>query len=120
MLEYLPESQGNFLGVKGSGKLTDHDYREVYVPRLEATVQEYGKVRLLFYMDESFAGWELGALWDDTKYGMKYKDNFEKLAVVGGAKWIEVGIKLFSRLMKGEVKTFPAEQLAAAWDWLKA
>lgn len=120
MLEYLPESEGNVLGVKGSGKLTDHDYREVYVPRLEDTVKEYGQVRLLFYMDESFAGWELGAMWDDAKYGMKYKDNFEKLAVVGGAKWIEVGVKLFSHFMKGEVKTFPAEQLAAAWDWLKA
>jgi hypothetical protein len=40
--------------------------------------------------------------------------------VVGAAKWIEVMTKLFAHVMPGEVKTFPGEQLAAAWEWIKA
>jgi len=36
MLEILPESQGNILGVKATGKLTKQEFQEVLVPRLKA------------------------------------------------------------------------------------
>ncbi len=120
MITVMPETEGKLLGIKASGRLTDQDYRDVYIPRVETLVREYGQLRLLFFMDDSFTGWELGAMWDDAKYGLKYKNNFEKLAVVGGAKWIEAGAKLFAHFMPGEVKTFPADQVAAAWEWLKS
>jgi SpoIIAA-like len=120
MITVMPETHGNILSIKASGKLTDQDYKEVYIPMVEAAIKEFNTIRLLFFMDDSFAGWDLSALWDDAKYGMKYKDNFEKLAVVGGAKWIDTGIKLFAHFMEGEVKTFSGDQLAAAWSWLQS
>jgi hypothetical protein len=48
MIEKLSGSAGNFLAFKASGKLTDHDYKEMYVPALKAAVEAYGKVRIVF------------------------------------------------------------------------
>ncbi len=120
MLEILPDSQKDILAVKATGKLTDKDYQEVLIPRLEALIKEYGKAKFLFLFDENFQGWELGALWDDAKLGLRHRNDFAKVAVVGGARWVEWGVKVFSPFMGGEVKTFPLDQLSQAADWIKA
>jgi hypothetical protein len=104
MFQIMPESQGKILGVRATGKLTDQDYQEILIPRLEALIKKHGKVRLLCFMDEEFAGLEAGAIWDDAKFFLPHKDDFEKMAIVGGPKWIELIMKLFAPLMKGEHK----------------
>lgn len=119
MIEVLEESQGRILGVRARGKVTDQDYKEILVPRLEAIIKEFGQARLLFFMGEDFAGYTAGAMWDDARFGLRHKDDFDKVAVVGGVKWIEWAVKLFARLMKGEVKTYSPEQLAEAWAWIR-
>lgn len=120
MFEIMANSEGKVLGVRATAKLTDRDYREVFIPALEERFQKYGQLRLLFYMDENFSGWEMGALWEDTKLDIKHKDDFEKVAIVGGPKWLEWFMKLVSPLVKAEVKKFPPDQITAAWEWLKA
>ena len=56
MLEILPESQANILGVKAGGKLISRELQEVLVPRLKAIIQAHGRVRLLFSLDEDVPG----------------------------------------------------------------
>jgi hypothetical protein len=120
MVTVLPGSAGNILGIQASGKLTGKDYEEVMVPKLEELIGKFGQARFLCHVDEDFAGMELAAMLDDAKFFLKHKNDLEKLAVVGAAKWIEVMTRLFAHVMPGEVKTFPSEQLAAAWEWIKA
>ncbi len=118
MIEVLPESQGKFLWVRARGKITSRDYEEVLIPRLESAIQEQGKVRLLCQVEEDFQGMEAGAMWDDTKFGMKHRKDFEKMALVGGTRWMDWLMKLFSPLMEGELKAFSQEQLQEAWEWV--
>jgi len=121
MIELLPESEGNVLGLRASGKLTAEDYEEFLVPRIEAAAKEYGTVRFLYYLDEEFEGWEPKAMWDDFKVGVgKVKKDFERFALVGGPKWVEWAMKLDNYLMKAEVKTFHIDQLLEAWEWVKS
>ena len=120
MIEVLPQSEGKTFGVRFTGKATDEDYENVVLPGLETVIQEYGKVRCLYFMDEGFQGWELGAMWDDAKYGIKHKNDFEKIAVVGGPKWTEWATRFASHFMSTEIKTYSADQLDDAWSWVKA
>ena len=120
MIEVMPESQGNVIGVKFSGKITTREYEATIIPRLEAVLKEHGKARLMYVVDEGFEGAEAGAVWDDTKLGIKHRHDFEKLAMVGGAKWMEWLTKLCARFISGETRTFPQEQLQEAWVWLKS
>jgi hypothetical protein len=120
MFQIMPESAGKIIGVRASGKLTDRDYREVLIPYLEPLIKQYGKVRFLCCIEEDFAGMEAGAMWDDAKFYFPHRNDFEKMALVGGPKWIELMMKLFAPLMQGEVKIFAGDQLPQAWEWLKA
>jgi SpoIIAA-like len=120
MIEVMSESQGNMIGVKISGKITAREYEEVIIPRVEAILQEYGQARFMYVLDEGFQGAEAGAMWDDTKFGLKHRHDFEKLALVGGAKWMEWLTKMCAKFISGETKTFPLERLPEAWDWLKS
>jgi hypothetical protein len=119
MLEIMPESKGKLLWVRASGKLTDADYQEVLIPRLEALIKEHGRIRLLFLLEEDFQGWEPGALWDDARLGLHHLHDFEKIAVVGAPRWVDLTVKLFARFMDAEVKAVIREQLTEAWAWIQ-
>ncbi len=120
MVEIIAGSQGNVVGVKVSGTLTDKEYKEVLIPKLEIIIKAEGKIRFLCHMDNGFKGWEMAAAWDDLTFWLKHKNDFSKLAVVGGSKWIEVGTKISAHIMGGQVKVFPEEELQKAWEWIKA
>ena len=111
MIEILPETQGKVLAIKASGKLTDANYRDILLPRLEQIIQEQGNARVLCVMPPHFHGWEMDAMWDDATFGMTHRTDFEKFAVVGAKPWIEWGAKLGARFMKTELQTFSREQL---------
>jgi hypothetical protein len=55
---------------------------------------------------------------DDAKFSLPHKDDFEKMAIVGGPKWVKLTMKLFAPLMPGDVKVFAGEQLSEAWEWM--
>jgi hypothetical protein len=120
MLSIMPPSHHNILGVQATGKVTEGDYQDVLIPQLEGVLNKYPKARFLYYLDEGFTGWEMGAMWEDAKFGLRHKDDFEKIAVVGGPKWVAWGTNLFKYFMEGQVKVFPPEQLQEAWNWLES
>jgi hypothetical protein len=120
MVEIMPESHGKMLAVKVDGKLTDADYKEIFIPRSEELIKQFGKIRMFVHMAKNFRGWEPHAAWDDAVFGIKHRNDFEKLAVVGGANWIEWGTKLAKHLMSGEVRTYSEDQLQEALEWLQS
>jgi hypothetical protein len=120
MIELMPESNASMLALKATGKLTDTDYKQVLIPKMLEIIEQSGKAKVLLYLPEGFAGWEAHAAWDDAKFGVQHRNDFEKLAVVGGAKWVEWATKIGAYFMKGEVKTFPEAQLKEALDWVRA
>jgi len=118
MIEFMDESTGKFLGIRASGTLTDADYKGVLIPKLEELFDTHGKLDILLYLDDGFEGWDAGAAWDDAAFGMRHRADFEKLAVVGGPGWVQKGLKAFAFLMKGEIRTYPADKLETAWEWV--
>jgi hypothetical protein len=120
MIQIMPESSGSALALKATGKLTDADYKDVLIPRIQEMINQSGKVQVLLYLPEDFAGWEAHAAWDDARFGLRHRNDFEKLAVVGGPRWVEWATKIAAHFMKGEVKTFPGEQLGEALHWVRA
>ena len=104
-----------FIELKMIGKLTHNDY-EAFLPILKRALKEAKglKVNMLADMSE-FKGWELRAAWDDMIFGLKYRNYFNKLAVVGKKKWEEISVKMFAPLMKGQIKFFKDRKKALKW-----
>ena len=72
----------------------------------------------MIYLDNNFDGWEIEAMWDDAKYGINHRKDFEKIAVVGGPAWVRWTTKMSSYLMDGQVETFAAGNLQKAFNWI--
>ena len=118
MLEIMPESQENILGVKATGKLTSQEFQEVLVPRLQAIIQKHGRVRVLFSLDEDFQGWDMEALQQDG-FGRQILKAFQRIAVVGASWQVSLQMKLMALLISGEVRNFSRGSLPEAWTWIR-
>ncbi|NDV26586.1 STAS/SEC14 domain-containing protein [Desulfovibrio sp. JC010] len=118
MITIMKESSGPMLAVQATGKLSGDDYTEVWIPALREAIEKHNKCSCLLYMDENFEGWELKAMWEDASFGFAHRNDFDKLAVVGGPDWVEWGTKVAGKFMQGEVKTYPAEELVEALNWV--
>lgn len=116
MITPLPQSTERLLGFKLSGKLHDEDYR-AFVPVLEAAIAQGGKVRLLAQF-EDFHGWDLQALWDDTKFSTKHCADVEKVALVGDRAWEKWMAKVCGPFTLAKVEYFDVTDLDRAWAWL--
>ena len=117
MIYKMHKSSGDTLGFHVSGKLTDRDYQEMFVPELEKAVEQWGTINLLLEM-EDFHGWDPHALWDDFRVGIKYNNAIARIAMVGDRTWEEWTAKLLKHFVKAEVRYFEHARAHRAWIWL--
>ena len=117
MIEQI-QREGKVVGVKLSGKLHDEDYK-TFVPLVDAAVAQQGKVRILAWFHD-FHGWDLHALWDDTKFSTTHCSKIERIALVGEKKWEEWMAKVCKPFTMATIKYFDAADMDAAWAWVEA
>jgi hypothetical protein len=110
------ENDGKILVVYVSGKLVIADY-ENFVPEFERLVRQHGKLRVLFDMT-SLHGWEVGAMWEDTKFAIKHFSDIERLAMVGEKKWQQRMATFCKPFTKATVQYFDHTDAAEARKWL--
>ena len=111
-------SMGRVLEVRVTGKLTKEAYQK-FVPAVDAQIKEYGKLRILFLMQD-FHGWTAGAMWEDLKFDLKHWKDIERLAIVGDKKW-EKGMAAFCKpFTKATIRYFDAAQIEEVRQWLES
>lgn len=115
MIEQLDSGSENILGFRMSGKLHDEDYKH-FVPIVDEAVKQQGKIRFLAQFHD-FHGWDMHAVWDDTKFATKHMNDIERIALVGETKWQEWMAKVCKPFTKAKIEYFT--DLDAAWAWLK-
>ena len=120
MIKVSEESEGNVLVLEAEDRLTDRDYKDVLIPRVESVIRERGKARVLFDMGDNFQGWEWKALWDDARFGLAHRRDFERIAVVSDRRWVDWAVKIGAWMVQGEVKAFSPSQRGEARSWIKA
>jgi len=118
MLTLLRHSDGNAVAFRAHELLTDDDYKNVLVPAVEKMLAQHDKVRVLLDCADDFRGWEPRALWDDARFGIAHRHEFERVALVGGTMLAQWGAKLGNHLIEGEVETFDEGEFDNAWEWL--
>jgi hypothetical protein len=120
MITIRPETAGSLLVIEASGKLTRKDYEDIFIPKLNELIEKFQKLRVVFYLNDSFDGWELGAMWDDAKFGLAHKNDFARIAVVGAPRWVNWLMKLSAPLMSGELRIFDRDRLEEALIWMES
>jgi hypothetical protein len=115
-IEFQQGADVRILTCRLTGTLTAEDYAR-FVPEVERMIQAHGKIRLMVEMRD-FHGWNLGALWEDTKFAVKHFADVERCAFVGERKWQEWMSTFFRPFTAAEIRYFPSEKVDDAVNWL--
>jgi hypothetical protein len=117
MITPLKGSTDRALGFTISGKLHDEDYQR-FIPVVETAIQTQGKIRILAKF-EDFHGWDLHALWDDTKFATKHCADVERVAIVGDKQWEKWMTAICKPFTLATIRYFDASEIDAGWTWLR-
>jgi len=114
-LDGFPE---NVVACSGEGDVTRQDYEEVLIPRVNAALGRYAKIRLYYELGPAFFGIDAGAAWEDFKVGVESLSRWERMAVVTDVAWIRLALSAFRVFMPGQLHLFAANQSAQARAWI--
>jgi hypothetical protein len=117
MLKLIEDLPQDVLGIEAAGKVRHEDYQNVLIPRAEAMMTK-GPVKMLFVFGAEFTGYELEALWDDSRFGVKHWHDFSHIAVVADQAWLRAVVSMFKPFFPCEVRLFSLADLAAAKAWI--
>lgn len=117
MMEIIEDMPDDILGVAARGKITRHDYVDILIPAMNAKLNAYGKIKLLFSLGPLDAV-EWMAMWEDTKFGVTHWSDFSHIALVTDIDWAKSATTLFTPFFPGEVKLFDTHDMDAAQEWL--
>jgi len=108
----------NYFEIKANGIVTHEDYLKI-IPQMEKILKNLTDKSVNVIFDATnLEKYELEAAFDDLKFGLKYENKFNKLAVVGHQKWLEVLTQLSNYLfINGEMKYF--DNYNDAFKWLQ-
>lgn len=117
MITIEHDQNKDLIVVRASGMLTTKDYKFA-VPELEHAMElADGPLRVLIKL-EDFRGWEIGALWDELVFDLKYRNDFGRIAVIGQSHLEEWGTTLSAPFTKAEMRFFSSDHEASARMWL--
>ena len=77
----------------------------------------HGPIRLMIVL-ERFKGWEIGALWEDLKFYVGHRRDFERISVVGHSRLEEWGTLLSRPFFGAKMRFFDVEDRDTAAAWL--
>ncbi len=104
-----------FIEIAMIGKLTHEDYK-IFVPMIDKALKEAKELEIDLLVDmRKFKGWDMLAAWDDFKFGVKHRNAFDKMAIVGNKKWEKTSSAMMSHMMKGKSKFFQERGPALTW-----
>ena len=115
--EGLPENVAAF---RASGEVTREDYEKTLIPMVEDKLENHEKIRLLYHLGPDFKGFTAGAMWDDTKVGLKHLKAWEKVAMVTDVSWLRNTVKCLGFIIPGKVKIFHNAEMDQAKDWVSS
>lgn len=118
MLTIMNDLPDNVLGFTAEGKITGTDYETVLIPVVEKSLKENKKIRMIYHLGNSFTGFDMSAMLDDAKMGMKHLSAWDKIALVSDHEMINTFAKFFGYMMSCELRIFKNVELEEAKKWI--
>ena len=118
MLKIMSDLPANVLGVSAEGKISGKDYETVLIPALEEKLKTNKKIRIIYQLGIDFSGFDMSAMLDDAKMGLKHLSAWDRIALVSDHEMINSFAKFFGYLMTCELRIFKNDELEEAKSWI--
>src|SRR5674476_324086 len=118
MIKIMNDFPDNVLGVSAEGKITGTDYETVLIPAIEEKLKSNKKIRMVYHLGSSFTGFDLSAMLDDAKMGMKHLSAWDRIALVSDHEMINTFAKFFGHMLSCELRVFKNAEMGEAKKWI--
>lgn len=118
MVERIEGLGGGAVGFEARGEVTADDYENLIVPAVEEALAGRDKVNLLYVLGDDFTGYELAAMWDDTKVGMGHLFSWGRIGLVTDHDSYRRMVQGFGFLIPAHVRVFPMAAIEDAKAWV--
>lgn len=113
MIKEIPINESHIYAFEVTGKLVAEDY-VILNSRIERLLKKESPISLLVKV-EHFEGWSFKAMWEDLNIGLKYDEDFLRIAFVGSRFLDKVLTEIGDMLMATEIEYFENESDAINW-----
>jgi hypothetical protein len=118
MLTPIDNLPSGAIGFVANGRITSHDRRGVFEPSMSRALRATDRVKLLYIAARDFKGYEHDTLYDESVFGSRHFQHFEKIAFVADDGPFHRAVQAMRGLVPARVKVFGPHEIAAAKDWL--
>ncbi|NOT73342.1 MAG: STAS/SEC14 domain-containing protein [Cyclobacteriaceae bacterium] len=118
MIEELKDTPNTMVGFKASGEITKEDFDKIVLPAVAELVQRTGKLNYLLELDTKLSNFTLGAWLKDAMLGLNNLTNWNRAAIVTDSEKIKTFTEVFSKIVPGEFRGFPHDELDEAIKWV--
>lgn len=118
MIHYLHDLPSNIVGFKATGEITEKDFTETIIPKVNALVEKTDTLNYLLVLETSLKNFTISAWIKDAMMGIKHLTKWNKVAIVSDIESIRNFTNFFSYLMPGEYKGFEHRDLQKAINWV--
>ena len=118
MIEHTLDTEHSILYVRPRSRLEQDDFEQL-AKTVDPYIEEKGTLAGLIIQVTSFPGWEsLGAMASHFRFVRDHHKHIKKIAVVTDSPMGNVAEHLASHFVAAEIRHFPAQELAAAKQWV--
>ena len=118
MIEHTLDTEHSILYVRPRSRLEQDDFEQL-AKTVDPYIQEKGTLAGLIIQVTSFPGWEsLGAMASHFRFVRDHHKHIKKVAVVTDSPMGNVAEHLASHFVAADIRHFPAQELAAAKQWV--
>lgn len=118
MIQYLHKLPANIVGFKATGDITEKDFTEIVMPKVQALIEKTDQLNYLLVLETPLKNFTVGAWMKDAMMGVKHLTKWNKAAIVSDVAAIRNFTDFFSYLIPGEFKGFEHSDLQKAIDWV--
>ena len=118
MILYLEDLPANVAGFKAVGEITEVDFTEIVMPKVQALINKTDKLNYLLVLETSLKNFSFGAWLKDALMGIKYVTKWNRAAIVTDVDAIRKFTDIFSIFIPGEFRGFEHKELQEAIDWV--
>lgn len=115
LIEHLPDR--DIIVLRASGQLRAREYDDA-IPEIEHALKlAKGPLRVLIRL-EDFRGWTIPGLWQELKFDIRHRNDFDRVAVICESRLEEWGTRLATPFFDATIRYFRPEQEDEAMAWL--
>jgi hypothetical protein len=118
MVVLLNEFPDHVAAYKATGAISQEEYEEVVMSRVDEVASRYERINFLVYLETDMSNYSIGAFLKYLKVSFEHFTKWNRMAIITDEKWLRSSYEVIGILVHGTIKTYVLKDFEAAKQWV--